>query len=386
MTCVLCGGTVESRGIAGVRPGSVTSDSRPCPLAARISQCVRCGHFQKDPTRDERRVIDALYAEYEAHHLSGGREQLAFVAGAAPQPRSQHALARVRDALPQSGRLLDVGTGAGAILSSAHAVLPAWELYAFDVSAARRAEIVARPQVRGFYSGGLENVPDLQFDLIVLWHVLEHLDDPATVLRQLRRRLAPDGRVLIQVPDLERHAYDLAVIDHISHFSNRHLLTLARTCGFDVAVDGREWFHNCLTVALASAGADAGTSVGGAVGSSSRALESSPVTWLRAAVEQFEESRGGDGYAIFGTGMAGIWLAGQLQRAPEFFVDEDAARWGRQVAGVPVVGPSQLSPQMPVVMAFDEATGRRVSERLRHEHAHLAATRFVVPHAVKITQ
>jgi SAM-dependent methyltransferase len=374
MSCVLCGSALESRGIAGVRPGSVTSDSRPCSLAARISQCARCGHFQKDPDSGERAVIDALYAEYAAHHLSGGREQLAFVPDGAPRPRSQYALARLRDLLPTTGRLLDVGTGAGAILSSANAVLPTWELHAFDVSDRWRTHILEGPQVRAFYSGALDAVPDVPFDLVVLWHVLEHLDDPVEILRQLRGRLAPRGRLLIQVPDLERHAYDLAVIDHISHFSHSHLEALACACGFTVTVDGREWFHNCLTVVLEADGVDRDVAL-----PADTARVQSPVVWLKATVEHFDECRGSNGYAIFGTGMAGIWLAGQLQHRPDYFVDEDSARWGRDVAGVPVVGPAQLPEGMPLVMAFDAATGRRVAERLRGSHVHLSETRFIVP-------
>ena len=40
-------------------------------------------------------------------------------------------------------------------------------------------------------------------DLVVLWHVLEHLDDPAQALLRVRGWIADDGRVVISVPNLD---------------------------------------------------------------------------------------------------------------------------------------------------------------------------------------
>src|ERR1035441_8381963 len=48
MNCFSCQNeTVQELGVAGIRPGSVTSDSWTCPLAAVIQLCPRCGHLQK---------------------------------------------------------------------------------------------------------------------------------------------------------------------------------------------------------------------------------------------------------------------------------------------------------------------------------------------------
>jgi SAM-dependent methyltransferase len=372
--CLLCGGSLRACGIAGIRPASVTSDSRPCPLPARIWRCDGCGHLQKAADSGERTAIDALYADYRAHHLSDGREQLTFVPGAAPRPRSQHALAQLAQVLPARGRLLDVGTGAGAVLASAHAVLPDWELYAFDVSDTHRAAIEERPGVCRFYAGDLAAIAGLSFELIVLWHVLEHLERPGEVLGHLRERLAPGGRILVQVPDIERNSYDLAVIDHSSHFTQAHLEALARAAGLRVVADGRGWFHNCLTVALERADAHVEWP------DASRRDGHAPVARLAAAVESFEAGRGSGPYAIFGTGMAGIWLAGQLADAPAWFVDEDEARWGRRVSGVEVIGPAALPREVPLVMAFEPATGRALADRLRRGYANLASSPLIVAH------
>ena len=51
--------------------------------------------------------------------------------------------------------------------------------------------------------GGLNALnPAARFDLIVLHHVLEHLPDPMQTLRDCARHLAPQGRLVLEVPNL----------------------------------------------------------------------------------------------------------------------------------------------------------------------------------------
>lgn len=42
--------------------------------------------------------------------------------------------------------------------------------------------------------------PDASWDLVICYHVLEHVPDDATAMRELRRILAPGGRAILQVP------------------------------------------------------------------------------------------------------------------------------------------------------------------------------------------
>ena len=49
-----------------------------------------------------------------------------------------------------------------------------------------------------------------KFDVIVLWHSLEHLPDPWFVLQSAAKRLAPGGILLIAIPNIE--SYDFSVL------------------------------------------------------------------------------------------------------------------------------------------------------------------------------
>ena len=57
------------------------------------------------------------------------------------------------------------------------------------------------PRARVFHSLFEEFDPDQAFDNIVLGHVLEHVEDPVTIVRRASNWLAPGGRVLAAVPN-----------------------------------------------------------------------------------------------------------------------------------------------------------------------------------------
>lgn len=79
-------------------------------------------------------------------------------------------------------------------------------------------------------------------DVVVLWHVLEHLDDPELGLRRAVETLGRDGRVVVSVPNLDslqariggRRWFHLDVPRHAVHFTRRGLVRLIERCGLSV--------------------------------------------------------------------------------------------------------------------------------------------------------
>ena len=86
-------------------------------------------------------------------------------------------------------------------------------------------------------------LPEHAFDVAVLWHVLEHLADPATALERARGWLAPDGRLLVGVPNIDSlqarlggsRWFQLDPQRHLVHFTPRGLGRLLERTGFRVA-------------------------------------------------------------------------------------------------------------------------------------------------------
>jgi SAM-dependent methyltransferase len=93
------------------------------------------------------------------------------------------------------------------------------------------------------FVGGLEALaPSPQFDLIFLFQVLEHLDDPAQKIQKLRSILKPQGKLIIGVPNyaswqsrLSRQKwFHLDPPRHLYHFSLPALEILAEKSGLTI--------------------------------------------------------------------------------------------------------------------------------------------------------
>jgi len=96
-------------------------------------------------------------------------------------------------------RWLDVGTGWGEVLEllgqSADCAIGVEPQHSARQHACDRGLDVR---------GSIDDLGDEQFDVITLFHVLEHIIDPVAFLSALRGRLAPGGLLLVEVP----HARD----------------------------------------------------------------------------------------------------------------------------------------------------------------------------------
>jgi SAM-dependent methyltransferase len=109
--------------------------------------------------------------------------------------------ALVESRIHPGARVLDAGCGAGsgsALLAAAHAVVHAVDSSHADVVLSR--EIC--PDVKAV-TADVCRLPyrDGRFDLVVSSHVLEHLTDPEAYLWEIRRVLAPGGRLWLVTPN-----------------------------------------------------------------------------------------------------------------------------------------------------------------------------------------
>jgi hypothetical protein len=115
--------------------------------------------------------------------------------------------------------------------------------------------------------GSLEEAAERgHYRCITLWHVLEHVPDPARHLAELRSMLSDDGVLMIAVPDFGglqarlfgRHWLHLDVPRHLHHFTRRGLMHLLRRAGFEtVQVANQEleydwfgWIQSALNMIL----------------------------------------------------------------------------------------------------------------------------------------
>lgn len=140
----------------------------------------------------------------------------------------------------RTGRLLDVGCGGGFFVGEAAAA--GWEAEGTEVSAAA----VEFGRARGWrlHRGVLDDAPVApgSLDVLTLFEVLEHVRDPAGLLRQCAGRLRPGGLLYLTTPNmgsLTRRLLgaDWSVIsrDHVSLHTARALRALCAKAGLEGA-------------------------------------------------------------------------------------------------------------------------------------------------------
>lgn len=135
------------------------------------------------------------------------------------------------------GEALEIGCGDGFMLDSLRR--SGWK-----VAGTERTDEMARYAREHFgtemFIGGPENVPEnRKFDLVILFQVLEHMDDPLPVLRACVSRLKPGGKIVIGVPNFgslqSRYArsdwFHLDVPRHLFHFTPESLQLGLRAAG-----------------------------------------------------------------------------------------------------------------------------------------------------------
>src|SRR5262245_28724694 len=130
-------------------------------------------------------------------------------------------------------RLLDFGCGFGDFLSTC-------EQFGLEAVGVDRAT----PRIEGAVVKIYPSLDDLSgtepFHAITLFEVLEHLDEPASILKQLAKRLMSGGLLILETPDCEgvtgiktHEDYDkVHPLEHINAFTHETLTSIAERHGF----------------------------------------------------------------------------------------------------------------------------------------------------------
>ncbi|OGW83842.1 MAG: hypothetical protein A2Z83_07615 [Omnitrophica bacterium GWA2_52_8] len=365
--CLLCGGRDLVLCYDDPEAPAVTSDIKLQPASWKIYGCRRCGHLQKKRTSEFDKAVRRIYADYHLFDLSNTSDQRLFHEGRAAETRSGKIFERLSLLwkIPGAGKMLDIGCGNGAMLAAFSGRVRNWKIYGYEPDESRGERILALPGIEGFFSGELEGIRE-KFDLITLSHVFEHIDEPAGFLSAARKLLAPGGLLLIQVPNLRENAFDFVVADHYSHFTPEVLSRYVSGQGFEIKFSVTDCVPKEITLgAVCSenqnpdenwyAGLDAGalTENGRQIGG-----------WLQSVAEQAraEADRGRTG--VFGTAIAGTWLAGVLGERAEFFVDEDPDRIGKYHLEKPVQAPGDVNSGESVFVALPPQIAAGIAARL----------------------
>lgn len=205
----------------------------------QIFECESCGLLYTEPRPDKDKI--GLYYKSDAYYSHQENKQ-GFIPRLYEKVKTINLKNKYKMATIglQTGKALDIGCGVGDFLHQMEQ--NGWECTGVEPS--EDAKSIARKRVKGkiVSTGDLESFPNETFDLITMWHVLEHVDDLKWQLRQLQRLVKPKGRVVIALPNYKSYdgqfynaywaAYD--VPRHLNHFNKETLAKIFNSNGLEL--------------------------------------------------------------------------------------------------------------------------------------------------------
>ena len=197
-------------------------------------RCTACGLVRTDfdPSQND---LNTYYDE--AYYGDEGRRFPAPIEWAVARFRHR----RVRAVLKYQngpGRILDVGCGRGLMLADFAA--RGWEAVGTEFSPELARAVTTRFGFPVHMAADLSGFEADSFDVVTMWHSLEHLVNAVDTLREVHRILRPGGMAVVEVPNLGSWQaklgggrwFHLDAPRHLVHFSRDVLLDVAGDLGF----------------------------------------------------------------------------------------------------------------------------------------------------------
>ena len=212
-----------------------------------ICECLNCGLLYTMP-RPNPDKIGAYYKSEEYYsHQENKKGFIPKVYEAVKRTNLNYKRTLALKGM-QPGNLLDIGCGVGDFLHFAEK--EGWNCTGVEPS--EEATNIAKQRTRAHIikSEDLEQISDESFDVITMWHVLEHVDDLRWEMKQLQRLIKPNGRAVIALPNYKSYdgqfykelwaAYD--VPRHLNHFNKTTITKIFKSSGFElVKTDKLKW-------------------------------------------------------------------------------------------------------------------------------------------------
>lgn len=204
----------------------------------------RCGLRYAAPQLDER-SLQAVYRKFYYPDLQrGGTTAYEATPVEILHQVFRYAIAEFGDL--SGWRLLDYGCGRGTLcrVALSYAVQPVG--IESDPNARKEAAACGCYPVYESLAELLASRADAQFDMAILWEVIEHLREPWVDLANLRRVLSASGFVLVATPNaasgrarlLRRRWSNYTNPTHLYYFTRQCLGSVLRRSGFSAV---REW-------------------------------------------------------------------------------------------------------------------------------------------------
>lgn len=222
-----------------------------------IQQCTKC-QFRLTNPRPNADEISAYYkSDQYISHNDRGKGLISSVYRGVRSYTLRQKLRLINRLNNGPGQLLDVGCGTGAFLETAQT--GKWTVAGMEPDPDARS--ITEKKIKSTIAPSLASVTQGKpFDVVTLWHVLEHVSDLTNTIRLLHELSTSTGVVIIAVPNSDSYdanfygehwaAYD--VPRHLYHFTPTTIEALFKQHGFVLAEKHPMWFDAFYIAMLSS--------------------------------------------------------------------------------------------------------------------------------------
>ena len=137
---------------------------------------------------------------------------------------------------PKVDNYLDVGCGRGSFLKTIHS------LGVESIGVEREDFQRGENEIYQMFYGELTelDLPEKSFDVITLWHVLEHLENPRDIFQYVDKIIKNEGTLVLSVPNFDswqakwfgRHWFHLDLPRHLYHYEQGWLCDVLKNMGY----------------------------------------------------------------------------------------------------------------------------------------------------------
>lgn len=200
-----------------------------------LKQCNFCDFVLTDPKPSEQEIERYYQSDKYISHTGGGKGlfDFAYLFARKIALRSKR---KTIEKYAIGKTILDFGCGTGQFLKEMKN--HSWQIAGVEPVKTPNEKASATTGTKIYHS--LSDIKETSFDVITLWHVLEHLHDLTGSLKKFHSLLSGSGTIFVAVPNFQSHdaiyyksfwaAYDAP--RHLWHFNKTNMKQILENNGF----------------------------------------------------------------------------------------------------------------------------------------------------------
>ncbi|MCE6993096.1 class I SAM-dependent methyltransferase [Dyadobacter sp. CY323] len=215
-----------------------------------IQKCITCQFLFTNPRPDESEIGDYYQSQDYISHNDQAKGLISKVYGIVRDYTIGQKVKMINNLSNGKGKLLDIGCGTGNFVNAGKE--NGWNVFGTEPDPNARNAAAAKTGNIIFESIQAPELISEKFDIITMWHVLEHVHYLNETLDWLDQHINQNGTILIAVPNPESYdaanygrywaAYD--VPRHLYHFTKNTMQKLLGNHGLTIQQTLPMWFDS----------------------------------------------------------------------------------------------------------------------------------------------